>query len=182
MNYRRYREEGGTVFLTVVTHSRRAILAGEGSRPLLREAFRQVRARRPFSVEAIVLLPEHLHLLMRLPNGDADYSVRIGAIKQTFTRAYLREGGRPSSVSWGQHHKRSRGVWQPRFWEDTIRNAKDFRMHVDYIHLNPVKHGLPARPIDWPWSSFRRWVKAGWYEPDWAGRVELPRQVEYIEP
>jgi REP element-mobilizing transposase RayT len=73
-----------------------------------------------------------------------------------------------------------RGVWAKRFWEHMVRDAADFRMHLDYIHLNPVKHGLVARPKDWPWSTFRRWVRRGEYEPDWVGRIELPGAAEYF--
>ena len=182
MEYRRARLEGGTFFFTVVTHLRRPILTSKMSRGLLRNAFREVRARHPFDVEAIVLLPDHFHVLMRLPEGETDYSVRIGGIKRNFTDAYLAGGGREGSASPGQARKRLRGVWQPRFWEHTIRDAKDYRMHVDYIHINPVKHGLVARVADWPWSSFHRYVKMGLYESDWLGRADLPGQVEYYEP
>ena len=182
MEYRRARVDGGTFFFTVVTHSRRPILTSPTARGFLRMAFREVRRRHPFWLEGIVLLPDHLHMLMRLPEGDADYPVRVGGIKRHFTSAYLPAGGREAAATTGQVRKRLRAVWQGRFWEHTIRDARDFRMHLDYVHLNPVKHGLVANPSEWPWTSFHRYVRMGWYEADWSGRVELPGQVEYYEP
>lgn len=83
-------------------------------------------------------------------------------------------------VTDSQRRLRRRGIWQVRFWEHIIRDARDFKMHLDYIHLNPVKHGLASRPADWPWSSFHRYVKAGEYEADWLGRADLPENVEYF--
>lgn len=130
----------------------------------------------------MVLLPDHLHMLWRMPDDDTDFSTRIAALKKRFTRAYLREGGRDSDVPPGQVRHRLRGVWQRRFWEHTIRDAKDFRLHLDYIHANPMKHGLVDRPEHWPHSSFHRYVELGWYEPDWCGRVDLPGAVEYVWP
>jgi len=127
----------------------------------------------------MVLLPNHLHMLWRMDEQDTDYSLRISILKKRFTRAYLKSGGHEAEVEAGQMRHRLRGVWQRRFWEHTIRDAKDFRMHLDYIHVNPVKHGLVERPADWRWSSFQRYVDMGWYEPDWCGRVELPSAVEY---
>ncbi len=131
---------------------------------------------------AVVLLPNHLHMIWEMPEGDTDYSRRIAILKKRFTRVYLQQSGSEAVVSHGQQRHRRRGVWQPRFWEHTIRDAKDFRLHLDYIHGNPVKHGLVLRPVDWPWSSFHRYVSEGLYEPDWCGRVDLPGQVEYPWP
>jgi putative transposase len=147
---------------------------------MLREAMAKTRQERPWALEAVVLLPDHLHMLWRLPEGDVDYSMRMAALKKRFTRAYLAAGGTEAWVSPGQARHRRRGLWQRRFWEHTIRDARDFHLHVDYIHLNPVKHGLARRPIDWPHSSFRRYVEMGWYEPDWSGRADLPENVEYL--
>jgi len=133
-------------------------------------------------MEAIVLLPDHLHMLWRMPEGDADYSTRIAATKKRFTRSYLAAGGAEAPVRPGQRRHRLRGVWQPRFWEHTIRDARDYHRHLDYIHLNPVKHGLVASPREWPHSSFHRYVEMGWYEPDWCGRTDLPGNIEYVWP
>ena len=119
-------------------------------------------------------------MMWRLPLGDVDYSTRIAAIKKRFTRAYLSGGGREAVLSPGQRRHRRRGVWQERFWEHQIRSAKDFRLHLDYIHANPVKHGLVESPADWPHSSFHRYVEAGRYETDWCGQTDLPGNIEYV--
>ena len=128
----------------------------------------------------VVLLPDHLHLLWRLPPGDDDYSNRISWIKEDFTHSWLAASGHECAVSPAKKRARRRGVWQVKFWEHIIRDAQDFKQHLDYIHLNPVKHGLVERPKDWPWSTFREWVAAGEYELDWLGRVDLPGNVEYF--
>jgi len=180
-SYRR-NYEGNLYFFTLVTHGRRGLFTEEWARDCLRNAIERTRRDRPWHMEAVVLLPDHLHMLWRLPEGDSDYSTRIAALKKRFTRAFLRQGGEEGGITSGQRQHRRRGVWQERFWEHTIRGARDLHMHVDYIHINPVKHGLVDRPGDWPWSSFHRYVKMGWYEPDWCGRVDLPGSVEYLSP
>ena len=127
-----------------------------------------------------MLLPDHLHLLMRLPAEESNFSVRIGGMKKRFTELYLASGGCEADPSPGRRRKRYRGLWQPRFWEHTIRDAKDFKLHLDYIHVNPLKHGLVRNVIDWPWSSFHRYVRLGEYQADWAGHVKLPHEVEFF--
>ncbi|HEX5513125.1 MAG TPA: transposase [Gammaproteobacteria bacterium] len=157
-NYRRVRIPGGTYFFTVVTRHRKPVFRSPENIEALRHAFRTVRERRPFVVEAIVVLPDHLHCIWRLPESDADYSGRWREIKKLASRVLA-----PPS-----DERRERGLWQRRFWEHTIRDEHDWRVHMDYVHYNPVKHGLARRPCDWPWSSFARWVDRGWYEPDWG--------------
>ena len=179
--YRRAQLEGGTFFLTVVTHHRRRILCGPGVRRVLARAFAETRATRPFAIEGIVLLPDHLHVMLRLPSGDGDFSGRIGQIKSRFTRAYLTAGGSEAPATSSRTRQRYRGVWEKRFWEHTIRNVRDYCLHLDYIHYNPVKHGLVAKAADWPFSSFHRYVRLGRYAPDWAGPEHSPN-TEYIEP
>ena len=179
-NYRR-NYVGDCFFLTLVTAGRAKLFDSPQARQLLGRAMRTTGGQWPWETIAIVLMPDHLHLLWRLPSDDLDYSRRIASIKRRFTRSYLAAGGAEGEVPAGQSRKRCRGVWQRRFWEHTIRNAKDLHMHLDYIHLNPVKHGLVARPADWPWSSFARYVAMGWYEPGWVGQVDLPGSVEYME-
>jgi putative transposase len=100
-------------------------------------------------------------------------------VKKTFTEAWVAAGGTERQVPPAQRGSRRRGVWQVKFWEHTIRDAADFKRHLDYIHLNPVKHGLAKRPRDWAWSSFRRWVEFGEYEPDWLGPTGLSRNVKH---
>lgn len=122
----------------------------------LRQAFASVRARHPFTIEAIVVLPDHLHALWRMPHDDGDYALRWRLIKAAFSRQ-VPVGER---VSRSREAKRERGIWQRRYWEHQIRDDEDRARHVDYIHYNPVKHGLVRRPGDWPHSSFHRFVRA----------------------
>jgi putative transposase len=180
-SYRR-NYDGDIFFFTLVTASRRTIFRNQRARDLLSSAIRETRREKPWKTIAIVLLPDHLHTIWRMPEHDKDFSVRIAAIKKRFTRAYLAAGGREARVPTGQARSRRRGVWQRKFWEHTIRDAKDFRKHLDYIHMNPVKHGLVERPGDWAASSFHRCVEEGWYEPNWFGPVDLPGTVEYLMP
>lgn len=168
-NYRRYSVPGASVFFTVVTERRAKILGNDLTRDLLRAAFRDCFERwPPFRVDALVMLPEHLHAIWTLSPDDCDFSKRWGAIKKHFTDAWLELGGveRPCSDSRIRH--RRRGVWQRGFWDHVLRDERDYQRHFDYIHYNPVKHGLVERPCDWPYSSFHRWIKRGIYDPHWC--------------
>jgi putative transposase len=167
-NYRRACVPGGTFFFTVVTHRRRRLFHLEANRTLLGEAIRDCQQDWPFEMNAIVLLPDHLHAIWTLPQGDTNYSGRWSVIKTNFTIKFLANGGRDSRVSAGKRRERRRGVWQRRFWEHVIEDEDDFEMHFDYIHYNPVKHKLVKCPSEWPASSFHRWVEAGVYPADWA--------------
>ena len=182
-NYRRSRVEGSSYFLTLVTHERRPLLQPQRLGACCEKRFAGVRKERPFDVTGIVLLHEHWHLICRLPDGDADadYSGRVSQIKKRFTHSYLAAGGAEGSTTASRRRYRVRGIWEKRFWEHTIRDFRDFVMHLEYIHMNPVKHGLAARPIDWQWSSFGRYVRMGRYAQDWCGSIHLPG-TEYIEP
>jgi putative transposase len=180
-DYRRYYVPGGTVFFTLVTKGRARFLC-EGAAPqILGQKMRDCRARWPFRVDAIVLLPDHLHCLWSLPPDDHDYSRRWAWIKKEFTKAYLAAGGREHAVSSARRRRGDRGVWQPRFWDHQIRDELDFERHFDYIHYNPVKHGLVARPRDWPFSSFHRWVAAGVYPVDWASGLAEPLRFDDLD-
>jgi putative transposase len=168
-DYRRDRTTGGTYFFTVVTAHRRNILIEPEARDALRETISSVRNEYPFKVEAWVLLPDHLHCIWTLPEGDADFSKRWGLIKAGFSKrtrsVFYEENLRSSSR---RRHKEST-VWQRRFWEHRIRDEQDFERHVNYIHYNPVKHGLVKRARDWPYSTFHRYVKESVYPVDWGG-------------
>jgi putative transposase len=131
------------------------------------------RQRWPFRIEAMVLLPDHLHANWSLPRGDTNYPTRWAWIKKEFTKTWLAGGGREHPTSASRRENRRRGVWQRRYWEHTVQDDLDFERHCDYIHYNPVKHGLVACPADWPYSSFHRFVKRGAYPPHW-GRSDLP--------
>ena len=161
--YRRNRVAGGTFFFTVTLRDRTSFLLVDRI-DQLREAFRQTKRARPFHIEALVVLPEHLHTVWTLPPDDDDYSGRWRAIKAWFTRSLAESG-----VSIRRDVKGEYNLWQRRFWEHTIRDEMDLKRHVEYVHYNPVKHGWVARVRDWPHSSFHRYVQAGVYSLDWAG-------------
>ena len=176
-DFRRKFVPGGMYFFTVVTYQRRRFLTDEIARSSLREAFMEVNRMMPFNIFAIVLLPEHLHMVMQLPPNDAAYPIRWKRIKESFTRRWLERGGRESPVTESERKRGRRGVWQPRYWEHTVRDEPDLERCVDYTHWNPRKHGLVTRVKDWKWSSFSRFVREGQYELNWGG--EAPIGVEH---
>jgi putative transposase len=161
VNYRRNFLPGGTYFFTVTLRNRRADLLVRHVH-LLREAFRSVRRVQPFAVDAIVVLPDHLHCIWTLPPGDTNYSNRWRLIKGRFARK-LADADAPIR----QNTKGEYDVWQRRFWEHTIRDERDFQAHADYIHYNPVKHGFVKQVREWPYSSFHRFVRLRWLRADW---------------
>jgi putative transposase len=166
--YRRSRIAGGAYFFTVVTYHRLPILTTIEARELLRSAWEDVEGRFPFSIDPVCLLPDHIHTIWILPDGDADYSLRWKEIKRLFTKSYLEQVG-PGEMR--NDSRKSRGeaaIWQRRFWEHTIRDEEDLNRHRDYLHYNPVKHGLVKSVADWPWSSFHRYVKMRYYEAGWG--------------
>jgi len=165
--YRRAFAPGGTFFFTVITYERSPFLCDQPARQLLRGVLRETQRRWPFTIEAIVLLPDHLHTIWTLPDEDADFSRRWAYLKKEFTKVWLAGSGIEGSVSASGRRNRRRGVWQRRFWEHTIRDERDFQRHCDYIHFNPVKHGHASCPHSWPFSSFSRWVERGVYGEDW---------------
>ncbi|MDB5986001.1 MAG: transposase [Nevskia sp.] len=169
-HYTRSHTPGGTFFFTVALLERKRRLLVEHIEHL-REAFRIVRAKRPFEINAIVVLPDHLHCIWTLPEDDPDFSTRWRLIKTRFVNC-IPAGER---LSIRRESKGERGIWQRRFWEHTIRNDADYAAHVDYIHFNPVKHGVVQRVADWPHSSFHRFVASGLLPADWA--AEPPIEV-----
>lgn len=175
VHYRRNRIPGGTFFFTVCLRNRNASTLVERIEDL-RTAFRDTRLTRPFCIDAIVVLPDHLHAIWTLPEGDSDYAGRWRAIKARFTKKLARSFNQ-RSPGYDRNHR----VWQRRFWEHTIRDQADFARHVDYIHFNPVKHGLTDRVQDWPYSSFRSFVACGKYKLDWGVRNHLDDGRAYGE-
>ncbi|HJU25673.1 MAG TPA: transposase [Rhodanobacteraceae bacterium] len=159
---------GGTFFFTVVLLDRRQRFLVDRIKSL-RKAFAAVREKQPFTIDAAVILPDHLHCIWTLPAGDANFSSRWHAIKAAFSRA-MPKGERLSAR---RRAKGERGVWQRRFWEHTIRDERDFERHADYIHYNPVKHGHTRRAADWPHSTFHKYVQNGVYAPDWGASDEV---------
>ncbi len=159
--YRRAIQPGAAYFFTVVTYHRKPWFDCEAHVSVLREAFRRHMGKRPFRIDAVVVLPDHIHCLWQLPQGDSDFSGRWREIKKSVSR----------QLDSRTNARNERLVWQRRFWEHLIRDEDDWKNHMDYIHYNPVKHGLVKRPADWPWSSFSKAVAQGWYDMDW-GRTE----------
>jgi putative transposase len=167
--YRRLWVSGGTYFFTVnlVDRSRRLLVERFD---LLRAATCAVRRNHPFEIVAWVVMPNHLHAVWTLPAGDIDFATRWMLIKQSFARGIPME----ERVAASRRRKGERGIWQRRYWEHLIRDERDLRHHVDYIHFNPVKHGLAMRVADWPYSSFHRFVREGTLPPEWAGPPDAP--------
>jgi putative transposase len=168
--YRRAKIAGGTFFFTVVLEDRAGdLLTRHVDR--LRNMYASVAHRYPFRTIAICVLPDHLHAVWALPDGDVNFALRWNLIKGGFSRGLRVEGSPAQSKT----RKRERGIWQRRYWEHAIRDEIDLARHVDYIHFNPVKHGYVSRVGDWPFSSFHRYVERGDLPHDWGGDVgEIP--------
>ncbi len=164
--YRRLRVRGGTYFFTVNLADRRSTVLVDRI-GALRRAFAETARELPFRTDAVVILPDHLHAVWTLPVGDTDFSTRWKRIKTRFTIA-VGPGprGSPSKTARGEM-----GLWQRRFWEHGVRDADDYRAHVEYCWINPLRHGLVARVADWPHSSFHREVRRGIVPLDWAGTI-----------
>lgn len=167
-DYRRAWHPGGTYFFTVNLLQRQGNDLLVRHIELLRSTVDLVRRRHPFQIHGWVVLPEHLHCVIELPVGDADFATRWRLIKIGFSKA-LPKTERLSEV---RIRRGERGIWQRRYWEHLIRDERDFQAHMDYVHINPVKHGLVQRVADWPYSTFHRLVAKGVYPDDWAGGSE----------
>ncbi|WP_336315814.1 REP-associated tyrosine transposase [Stutzerimonas stutzeri] len=162
--YRRAHVPGATYFFTVNLLNRRSDLLVRYI-DLLREAVRATRSRHPFHIDAWVVLPDHMHCVWTLPDGDSDFALRWKVIKFAFVRRLPKT----EVLTATQRSRGERGIWQRRYWEHLIQDERDYRHHVDYVHRNPLKHGLVEHVVDWPYSSFHRAVRAGDYPVDWCG-------------
>ena len=160
-NFRRKKLSGGYYFFTVVTYKRQRFLTDETARRCLRNVWQHVCEKRPFKTIAICLMPEHIHCIWKLPDGDFDYSTRWSLIKRGFTQQWLKAGGFEANQTLSRIKKGRRGVWHRRFWEHCLRDEEDLSEHIRYIHYNPVKHKLVEKPSDWKWSTFHRFEYAG---------------------
>ncbi|WP_337056143.1 REP-associated tyrosine transposase [Pseudomonas sp. USHLN015] len=165
--YLRSQRAGSYYFFTLVTAKRRPLLTEPSVRHALRNAIQAVRLEQPFRIHGWVLLPDHLHCLWELPPGDTDFARRWSIIKRKVSQSVHLPPTSNSRVA-----RRESGFWQRRFWEHGIRDADDYRRHMDYLHWNPVKHGLVTRVADWPWSSFHRLVREGLYPTGWGDAGE----------
>ena len=166
--YRRAYVPGGTFFLTLVTYHRTPLFSDPENISRLRRAIAKTRTERPFEITGAVVLPEHIHFLWTLPPDDSDYSQRVSRMKILFTRSLRGRRSLPQNVSASRRKHRESDVWQRRFWEHTIGDEADLEKHLDYIHYNPVKHGLVSCPHKWEYSSFRKWLERGNYEANWG--------------
>jgi len=176
MQYRRANISGASYFFTLVTEGRRKLFIEDESIELLRESFRQVKQKRPFIVEAAVVLPDHLHCIWTLPDDDTDYSTRWRLIKTWFTK-HCDEKYKliPNKA---RVNKNQQAIWQHRYWEHCLKDETDFNHHVDYIHYNPVKHQYVKRPSEWKYSSIHRYINAGVLPYDWGGSdIIIPDDV-----
>ena len=171
-DYRRNRVPGGTFFFTVNLRDRRSDLLVTYI-DALRLAVRATRSRTPFHIDAWVVLPDHMHCMWTLPDGDSDFPGRWRAIKIAFSKSLPLDTVR-SAVAL---RKGERGIWQRRYWEHTIRDEEDYARHLDYVHFNPVKHGLVSHAHEWPYSSFRQCVARGLYPIGWLGGVREPEET-----
>jgi putative transposase len=167
--YLRAKGPGNQYFFTVVTYDRRPILTWPESRAALRQAVITARKGAPFGIDAWVLLPDHLHCVWSLPEYDKNYPRRWNVIKSTFSRLMKSRLHDETPVSASRARHRELTIWQRRYWEHQIRDDDDLHRHFDYIHFNPLKHGLVTRIRDWPYSTFHRFVADGTYPDDWAG-------------
>ena len=167
-NYRRAWIPGGTYFFTVNLLQRYNNNLLVKNINHFRQVLRSVKNRHPFKIHAWVVLPDHMHCVIELPEGDIDYATRWRLIKMEFSKA-IPNTERRSEV---RMRRGERGIWQRRYWEHAIRDENDYRAHVDYVHINPLKHGLVKAVKDWPYSTFHRMVEKGFYPYDWAGGDE----------
>ncbi len=157
MNFRRYYLPNAIVFITQVVQDRAPVFRNPAHIELLLSILRRVQTLHPFAMLAYTFMPDHFHLLIR-PTGNSNFSQIMHSLKVNFTRAYKSELEIDGSMKF----------WQKRFWEHTIRDENDLERHMDYIHYNPVKHGLVQRPQDWVYSSFRSWRERGAYDEGWG--------------
>jgi putative transposase len=167
-NYRRAWRAGGTYFFTLNLLERTNNDLLVRYIDVLREAVRKVRMNYPFIIHAWVVLPEHVHCVIEMPEGDTDFAMRLRLIKIHFSKAIPKN----EALSRTRIERGERGIWQRRYWEHLIRDERDFSAHMDYVHINPLKHGLVKRVCDWPFSTFHALVNQEMYPANWTGGDE----------
>ena len=176
MHYRRANIKGGTYFFTVnLAERKKTLLTDEID--ILRSILNKVKKEHPFQLNAMVVLPDHLHALITLPLDDHDYSTRWTLIKAGFSRQLPKK----ERINDSRKEKGERGIWQRRFWEHLIRDEKDYENHVNYIHYNPVKHQYVDRAVDWPYSTIHDYILKGELSDDWGGYVDNSAKIEFGE-
>lgn len=176
MRYRRDDTKGGTWFFTVnLAERNKRLLVDEFD--LLRDVMNKVKQQHPFKLDAMVVLPDHIHAMWTLPANDKGYSIRWGLIKSGFSRQLPKV----ERINKSQIRKGERGIWQRRYWVHLIRDDRDFEKHVDYIHYNPVKHGYVNSSIDWPYSTIHRYIDDGILDRQWASADNNVNDGEFGE-
>ncbi len=168
MRYRRVLIPGASYFFTVNLLNRKSSLLTDNINQL-RHAFSVARSYHPFTIDGIVILPDHLHMVMSLPKEDDKYSLRWNIIKGIFSKQIEPE----EAVAASRKTKRERGIWQRRFWEHLIQDEWDYEHHINYIHYNPVKHGYVTTPIEWKYSSIHRFIQADLLPKNWGCNDEF---------
>ena len=173
--YIRSNAQGGITFFTVVAYERRKILCNDGFLHAFKQSIKHIQQQYPFEILAWVQMPDHLHCIWQLPRDDANFSMRWSQIKRLTTQACPQYHLAQDTLSASKIKRNEKGIWQRRFYEHQIRNEQDLITHMDYLHYNPVKHGLVDNVADWSYSSFHRLVKAGSYPADWgSGEMKFP--------
>ncbi|MFC1748622.1 transposase [Pseudomonadota bacterium] len=175
VRYRRSQTLGASYFFTVNLHDRSQRYLTDHINHL-RHAISTVHKQHPFEIIAIVVLPEHLHTIFKLPEGDHHYPKRWQAIKSRFTRALVKEGAPLRKNLKGEYN-----LWQRRYWEHQIRDEEGMQRHIDYIHYNPIKHGHVSQVKNWPHSSFHRYVQKEVLNENWGGQVFIDDDINYGE-
>ena len=170
MQFRRVYAQGGIYFFTLVTYHRNPIFSNIRAIQIFTEANKHINKNHPFSILAYVIMPDHIHCIWKLPDGDTNYSTRWRLIKSFFTRKWKKE-----------FSTQQKSIWQDRYWEHLIRNENDFQNHFHYIHYNPVKHGFVFDPEDWLYSSYHYYVGKGYYPGKWDPNKSLWEGYKGIE-
>jgi putative transposase len=160
-DYRRVYIKGGTYFFTVVTNQRQSFLTFPDARSSLRTAWRTVQEKQPFILIALSLLPDHLHCMWEPPENDSDYSTRRQKLNDLFSHTFNKQSIGLETANESRKSKRKAPIWQRRFRKHTVRNQIDYNRHSDYIHYNPVKHGYVKKAVEWPWSTFYKYLSMG---------------------
>ncbi len=176
MQYRRSNIKGACYFFTINLANRKTRLLVEEFE-ILRNVINHVKQQHPFQLDAMVIMPEHFHMMMTLPENDNAYAKRIMLIKSGFSRKIPKsEPINPSRI-----HKRERGIWQRRYWEHLIRDDTDYQRHIEYIHYNPVKHGHVNKPSEWQYSTLHKYIKLKIYDKDWGADPQKSDKQQYGE-
>ena len=155
MNYRRLFLQNSLLFITVVTNERIPILTNDIH--LLHKIFINVSEFYDFELIAYVVLQDHVHCIIK-PLNINEYPKIIKSFKYSFTKNF----------NVGLVNPTYKKLWQNRYWEHTIRDENDLQRHLDYIHYNPIKHGYVTKAIDYPYSSFEKFVSEGYYYKNWC--------------